>query len=284
MEANQGIEPCYPEYGTGASPQCLFAIKPLFRQKRQTRWRRLKDLNPHTRTTDDGFLDRCATITRSRLISPFALLVKRHQLGERGAVAGNPGLEPGTLQLSPTELIPRGFRVVLFNPERTAAPRENAAPRLTLIVNAVCCPQIRAVPSAGIRQPASFQRLALRGCSPTEPPIFSRFLATFRIGGRGGTRTRVVRLMRPGWNLLQLPCHVFDYAVIIVGTSYSTAQVCSMRQPRASSQPGAKYATSAVASSSRDFPRNHRGRASTGAFWKKLSITSTSSPTESFAA
>ena len=164
-------------------------------------------------------------------------------------------------------------------------PGENAAPRLTLIVNAVCCPQIWAVPSAGgssrsrtyrmriknplpcrsailpfgayflrltksccgmpaprlthpgmrrgcsvvsrlyrcphapdfhgrmrgpvgIRQPASFQRLALRGCSPTEPPIFSRFLATFRIGGRGGTRTRVVRLMMPGWNLLQLPCHV----------------------------------------------------------------------------
>lgn len=62
-------------------------------------------------------------------------------------------------------------------------------------------------PRFGIRQPASFQRLA-PWLQPHGAPIFSRFLATFRIGGRGGTRTRVVRLMRPGWNLLQLPCHV----------------------------------------------------------------------------
>lgn len=68
-------------------------------------------------------------------------------------------------------------------------------------------------PRFGIRQPASFQRLA-PWLQPHGAPIFSRFLATFRIGGRGGTRTRVVRLMRPGWNLLQLPCHVCPRMVI----------------------------------------------------------------------
>lgn len=111
MEVNQGIEPCSLEYGTNASPQCLFTMRmdtsstvgggsrtrppwgieprPNVSCGNRAVWRRLKDLNPHTRTTGDGFLDRCATITRSR----------HEAQAFRPTLAGNPGLEPGTLQL-----------------------------------------------------------------------------------------------------------------------------------------------------------------------------------------
>lgn len=101
-----------------------------------------------------GSTFRVCGVTLRRVAVTIGLYSAR--LPREGAtlLVGNPGLEPGTLQLYPTELIPRASDLAAF--------------------------------------PATLFLLTARH--------WEHLVSRKIYGGRGGIRTRVNRLMRPGWN------------------------------------------------------------------------------------